>query len=131
MRWAASKPDVARIFRNDAQYIKETPALADSEQRRQANRLLWVELVEAGIADGTLPRRRRRRRGRPGDVGRDPVLASAGSRRSATGTPKPVGNELATFFVAGLCSHTPPTGPTGSAPAAVKRRRTTTPAPTN
>ena len=68
------KPDVARIFRNDAQYIRETPALADSEQRRQASRLLWVELVEAGIADGTFRAEGRRRRGRPGDVGRDPLL---------------------------------------------------------
>jgi TetR/AcrR family transcriptional regulator, cholesterol catabolism regulator len=130
VRWAASKPDVARIFRNDAQYIRETPALADSEQRRQANRLLWVELVEAGIADGTF---------RP-DVDADVVVRAMWDAILSSirwfpplgdRAPEPVGNELADLFVAGLCNHTPPTGPTGSAPAAVKRRRTTTPAPTN
>lgn len=48
----AENPDVARIFRNDAQYIRETPALADSEERRQSNRVVWLEIVEAGITQG-------------------------------------------------------------------------------
>jgi AcrR family transcriptional regulator len=52
VRWVARNPDIARIFRNDAQYIRETPALADSEASRQSNRLAWIEIVEAGMKDG-------------------------------------------------------------------------------
>jgi TetR/AcrR family transcriptional regulator, cholesterol catabolism regulator len=52
VKWVARNPEVARIVRNDAQYIRETPALADSETARQSNRLIWIEIVEAGIADG-------------------------------------------------------------------------------
>jgi AcrR family transcriptional regulator len=52
VKWVARNPDVARIVRNDAQYIRETPALADSEASRQSNRLIWIEIVEAGIAAG-------------------------------------------------------------------------------
>ena len=48
----AENTDVARIFRNDAQYIRETPALAESEARRQSNRVVWMEIVEAGITQG-------------------------------------------------------------------------------
>jgi AcrR family transcriptional regulator len=50
--WVARNPDVARILRNDAQYIRETPALAETESRRQRGRLLWLEVVEAGIVEG-------------------------------------------------------------------------------
>ena len=50
--WVARNPHRARIFRNDAQYIKETPALAESEEKRQSNRLIWLAVVEQGIADG-------------------------------------------------------------------------------
>ena len=52
VRWVAANPHTARIFRNDAQYIKETPALAASKERRQANRRSWVTLVQRGQADG-------------------------------------------------------------------------------
>jgi AcrR family transcriptional regulator len=52
VKWVARNPDVARIYRNDAQYIRETPALAESEQSRQSNRLVWIEIVEAGIQEG-------------------------------------------------------------------------------
>jgi len=48
----AENPDVARIYRNDAQYIRETPALAESEERRQSNRVVWMEVVDAGITQG-------------------------------------------------------------------------------
>ncbi|MFV0257994.1 MAG: TetR/AcrR family transcriptional regulator [Acidimicrobiales bacterium] len=50
--WVAHHPDIARILRNDAQYVKETPALAEAETNRQANRLLWIEVVDHGIANG-------------------------------------------------------------------------------
>ena len=50
--WVARHPDVARIFRNDAQYIKETLALAEQEARRQSGRLTWLALVERGMAEG-------------------------------------------------------------------------------
>jgi TetR/AcrR family transcriptional regulator, cholesterol catabolism regulator len=50
--WCARHPDVARIFRNDAQYISETTALADTEKRRQSNRLIWIRVVKHGVADG-------------------------------------------------------------------------------
>ncbi|MFV0524035.1 MAG: TetR/AcrR family transcriptional regulator [Acidimicrobiales bacterium] len=49
--WVAHNPDIARILRNDAQYVKETPALADAEANRQANRLLWIGVVEHGITN--------------------------------------------------------------------------------
>ena len=52
VNWVAEDPDVARIFRNDAQYISETPALAESEEQRQSNRVVWMEIIEAGIAQG-------------------------------------------------------------------------------
>ena len=44
---------MARILRNDAQYIKETPSLAAAETARQRGRSVWIALVEGGIADGT------------------------------------------------------------------------------
>lgn len=49
--WVAGNPEVARIFRNDAHYISETPALAENEAWRQSNRLIWIEIIEAGIAE--------------------------------------------------------------------------------
>jgi AcrR family transcriptional regulator len=124
VRWVARKPDVARIFRNDAQYIKETPALADSEQRRQANRLLWVKLVEDGVASGTF---------RP-DVDADVVVramwdAVLSSTRwfppLGDRDPESVGNELATFFLAGVCHPAQASGPTDATLAVSKPRRRT------
>ena len=52
VRWVAGNPHTARIFRNDAQYIAETPALAASEARRGANRRSWTTVVEQGKAAG-------------------------------------------------------------------------------
>jgi len=52
VRWVAGNPHTARIFRNDAQYIAESPALAASEARRRANRTNWTRVVERGQADG-------------------------------------------------------------------------------
>lgn len=101
VRWAASKPDVARIFRNDAQYIRETPGLADSEGRRQANRLLWVAVVEAGIADGTFR----------ADVDADVVVRAMWDAVLSSirwfpplgdRDPESIGDELVSFFVAGI-----------------------------
>jgi TetR/AcrR family transcriptional regulator, cholesterol catabolism regulator len=124
VRWVARKPDVARIFRNDAQYIKETPALADSEQRRQANRLLWVQLVEDGVASGTFR----------ADVDADVVVramwdAVLSSTRwfppLGNRDPEVVGNELATFFLAGVCRPPQTSGRPGATRAATSPRRRT------
>jgi TetR/AcrR family transcriptional regulator, cholesterol catabolism regulator len=120
VRWVAAKPDVARIFRNDAQYIKETPALAESEERRQANRLLWIDLVEAGVADGSFR----------ADVDADVVVrAMWDAILSCTRwfpplgdrDPESVGNELATFFLAGIGRH--PTARSTTAHPSTKTRR--------
>ncbi|MEO5901865.1 MAG: hypothetical protein ABIR68_17285, partial [Ilumatobacteraceae bacterium] len=122
VKWAASKPDVARIFRNDAQYIRETPALADSEGRRQANRLLWVALVKAGIADGTFR----------ADVDADVVVRAMWDAVLSSirwfpplgdRDPESVGDELASFFLAGVCGPTRSKARTSTAPVAAARRR--------
>ena len=119
VRWVAAKPDVARIFRNDAQYIKETAGLAESEERRQANRLLWIDLVEQGAADGSFR----------ADVDADVVVrAMWDAILSCTRwfpplgdrDPEAVGDELATFFLAGIARHTRPTARSTTAHTAPK-----------
>jgi TetR/AcrR family transcriptional regulator, cholesterol catabolism regulator len=103
VRWVAHNPDVARIFRNDGQYIAETPALAESERGRQANRLLWNEVVARGIADGSF-----REDLDPDVVVRamfDGVLASIRwFAPLGDADPQVIGDELAEFYLAGLRS---------------------------
>lgn len=101
VRWVADHPDVARIFRNDAQYISETPALAESEERRQSNRLIWIEIVDAGIADGVF------RRDLDSDIAVramwDAVLASIRwFPPLGDADPEVIGDQLAELFIGGM-----------------------------
>jgi TetR/AcrR family transcriptional regulator, cholesterol catabolism regulator len=101
VKWVARNPDIARIMRNDAQYIRETPALAESERRRQANRQLWVDLVERGVSDGSFR----------ADVDADVVVRAMWDGVLASirwfpplggSSPDVIGDELATFYLAGV-----------------------------
>ena len=103
VKWVARNPEVARIVRNDAQYIRETPALADSEASRQSNRLVWIEIVEAGVAEG------RFRDDLDADVAVramwDAVLASIRwFPPLGTADPDVIADQLAELFLGGICS---------------------------
>ena len=52
VQFVADNPDVARIFRNDVQQIKEIPRLAHVERNRQESRQIWNGVVRAGIDRG-------------------------------------------------------------------------------
>jgi AcrR family transcriptional regulator len=99
--WVAENPHRARIFRNDAQYIEETPALAESEEKRRSIHLIWLTLVEQGVADGVFRR----------DVDADLTVRAMwdgilGSTRwfppLGDSDPGYVGAQLAAFYLAGL-----------------------------
>lgn len=99
--WVARHPDVARILRNDAQYIRETTALADTERSRQSNRLLWIEIVEDGMKDGAFR----------ADLDADLVVRAMWDAVLASirwfpplgqSDPSYVGDQLATFALNGL-----------------------------
>ena len=45
-------PDVAKILTNDRAYIRDNPELADAAAIRQANRVIWVQVLEGGLAEG-------------------------------------------------------------------------------
>jgi AcrR family transcriptional regulator len=101
VHWVAAHPDVARIVRTDSRYIEETPALADNARDRQANRLLWISIVEVGVADGLF------RADLDSDIAVramwDGVLATTRwFAPPAKGDPAIVGPKLADFFVGGL-----------------------------
>jgi AcrR family transcriptional regulator len=101
VRWVAKHPDVARILRNDAQYIKETPALAETERRRQGGRLVWISIVEEGMKDGTF------RQGLDPDVAVramwDGVLASIRwFPPLGHADPELIGAELADLYLGGV-----------------------------
>jgi TetR/AcrR family transcriptional regulator, cholesterol catabolism regulator len=107
VKWVARNPEVARIVRNDAQYIRETPALADSEAARQSNRLIWIEIVEAGIAQG------RFRADLDADVAVramwDAVLASIRwFPPLGEADPDKIADQLAELFLGGIRSARPP-----------------------
>jgi AcrR family transcriptional regulator len=53
----ADNPDVARIFRNDVQQIKEMPRLAHVERNRQDSRQIWNGVVQMGIDRGVFQAR--------------------------------------------------------------------------
>ena len=108
VRWVARNPHKARIFRNDAQYIKETAALASSEARRQANRMNWVTVVERGMADGVFR----------ADLDADLAVRAMwdgilGSIRwfppLGTSDPAYIGEQLAAFYLGGIQATTTPT----------------------
>lgn len=99
--WVAEHPDVARIVRNDAQYIRESPALAESEAARQSNRLIWLDVVETGIANGEFR----------DDLDADLVVRAMWDAVLAsirwfpplgTSDPTYVGDQLASFYLGGL-----------------------------
>ena len=101
VHWVAAHPDVARIARTESRYIQETPALADNERDRQANRLLWISIVELGVADGLF---------RP-DLDSDIAVRAMWDGvltttrwfpPAAGGDPAVVGAKLADFYVGGL-----------------------------
>jgi hypothetical protein len=52
VQFVADNPDVARIFRNDVQQIKEIPRLAHVERNRQESCQIWNGVVRAGIDRG-------------------------------------------------------------------------------
>ena len=109
--WVARHPDLARIFRNDAQYIRETPALAAGEERRQSNRLRWLGVVTQGVAEGAF---------------RDDIDADLAVRAMwdgilasirwfpplGTSDPAYIGEQLAELYLAGIRPRT--TSDTGS-----------------
>jgi TetR/AcrR family transcriptional regulator, cholesterol catabolism regulator len=101
VNWVAAHPDVARIVRTESRYIQETPALADNARDRQAIRLLWISIVEVGIADGVF------RTDLDSDIAVramwDGVLATTRwFPPAAEGGPAIVGSKLADFYVGGL-----------------------------
>jgi AcrR family transcriptional regulator len=57
VQFVADNPDVARIFRNDVQQIKEIPRLAHVERNRQESRQIWNSVVRAGIDQGVFQAR--------------------------------------------------------------------------
>ncbi len=99
--WVAEHPDVARIVRNDAQYIRESPALAESEAARQTNRLIWLDVVESGMASGEFR----------ADLDADLVVRAMWDAVLAsirwfpplgTSDPTYVGDQLADFYLGGI-----------------------------
>ena len=101
VRWVAGNPHTARIFRNDAQYIQETPALAATEARRRANRRSWMTVVERGKAGGVFRV----------DVDADLAVRTMWDGILAavrwfpplgTSDPADIGEQLAAFYLGGL-----------------------------
>ena len=70
VQFVADNPDVARIFRNDVQQIKEIPRLAHVERNRQESRQIWNGVVRAGIDRRRVPGAARPRDRRAGHVRR-------------------------------------------------------------
>lgn len=53
VRWVAANPRMASMLDQNKDYLREEIELADIEEARQSNRLVWVSVVERGQSDGT------------------------------------------------------------------------------
>ncbi|MEZ5375135.1 MAG: TetR/AcrR family transcriptional regulator [Acidimicrobiales bacterium] len=100
VHWVGQEPDAAKILSVDKAYIRDTPALADTEAARQRGRLTWIDLVERGVDEGVF------RQGIDADiVVRSIFDGMYGSVRWMYGddaAPDTVAHQLAAFYVRGL-----------------------------